>query len=530
MVATERERGKADSALGLWALGASSAAAAFALLQVSAFVTAGFAFDYPLDDVYIHLSMSEQIAAGGYGVNRGEVASASSSILYPLLLAPFAGMAIHPVMPLTLNALGVVLSGALFGAIIDASGGPRKLGFYIVLIGPLLLNLAGAGFAGMEHSLHVTATLAVGLGLVKFTELSRITPLLVLGCLAGPLLRFEGLGVSLAAIGILVVHGRFVAAAGIGILVLVPLAAFAAYLTGLGMNVLPNSVMVKLGEAAKDVSPQDSAVFAAFSDNMHQSAAWLMLALSAAAVVMLPLLRRDRWVSAAVLALMIASVLLAHLLISKVFIASRYETYAVALSIATLFYLAGRHARPGAGRVGQIALLIVTLAFGGYYMKIFAERGLYAPAAVLAQQGQMAAFTHGEWRQTVAVNDLGYVSYRSPVYVLDLFGLGNTEAMRLRTGAAPDGWADDLVQTADVRLIMIYADWFAPDVTAGWTPVGSLGIIGPAGYLGGRDVTFYAARPEDVADIIAALERFLPDLHPGARFTYATDSLKGTSQ
>ena len=142
---------------------------------------------------------------------------------------------------------------------------------------------------------------------------------------------------------------------------------------------------------------------------------------------------------------------------------------------------------------------------------------------------KMARFAHGAWARPVAVNDLGYVSYRSPAYVLDLFGLGNTTAMQLRTGGAPDAWADGLVQEAGVQLIMIYADWVAPGVPAAWTPVGDLEILGPAGYLGGRRVSFYAARPDDVPEITAALETFLPDLHPDAQFTYATDILKGTS-
>ena len=37
-------------------------------------------WEYALDDVYIHLAMSAELARGGYGVNAGEPASASSSV------------------------------------------------------------------------------------------------------------------------------------------------------------------------------------------------------------------------------------------------------------------------------------------------------------------------------------------------------------------------------------------------------------------------------------------------------------------
>ena len=55
---------------------AASALLAFVALMAVAMARAGWVFEYPLDDVYIHMAMAEQIAAGGYGVNAGELASA----------------------------------------------------------------------------------------------------------------------------------------------------------------------------------------------------------------------------------------------------------------------------------------------------------------------------------------------------------------------------------------------------------------------------------------------------------------------
>ena len=61
----------------LW--GMLAALAGLLALQAVAAWHAGV-FEYPLDDVYIHLAMAEKIARGTYGVNLGEPASASSSI------------------------------------------------------------------------------------------------------------------------------------------------------------------------------------------------------------------------------------------------------------------------------------------------------------------------------------------------------------------------------------------------------------------------------------------------------------------
>ena len=53
-----------------------SAGLGFAVLQAIAYAHAGV-FEYPLDDVYIHLAMAEGIGRGTYGVNPGVPASAS---------------------------------------------------------------------------------------------------------------------------------------------------------------------------------------------------------------------------------------------------------------------------------------------------------------------------------------------------------------------------------------------------------------------------------------------------------------------
>lgn len=46
-----------------------------------------------LDDSYIHLAMAEHLP-WHMGINAGEVTDASTSILYPWLLMPFAGHAV----------------------------------------------------------------------------------------------------------------------------------------------------------------------------------------------------------------------------------------------------------------------------------------------------------------------------------------------------------------------------------------------------------------------------------------------------
>ena len=55
---------------------------------------------YTLDDPYIHLAVAESILEGGYGINTGEYASPSSSILWPFLLTVPVALGVGPYGPL----------------------------------------------------------------------------------------------------------------------------------------------------------------------------------------------------------------------------------------------------------------------------------------------------------------------------------------------------------------------------------------------------------------------------------------------
>ncbi len=168
---------------------------AFALYQGVALIRAGV-FEYPLDDVYIHLAVAEQIAAGGYGVNPGEFTSAASSPIYPFLLTAFAGTAAQAWLPLFWNTLSLLLGAVLWARIVSQSGASRGWMLTFAALGPLAFNFAGAAMVGMEHSLHILASLAVLRGLQIQMDEDRISWLLVAGMVLGPMIRFEGLAVT----------------------------------------------------------------------------------------------------------------------------------------------------------------------------------------------------------------------------------------------------------------------------------------------------------------------------------------------
>ncbi len=117
-------------------------------------------FTYCLDDPYIHLALAERLRHGLYGINAGEAASPSSSIVWPLLLVPFAGTALFPWMPLVFNVIFGTATAWLLGRF---SSRYFRAGWQTVALGLLLvlgLNLLGLAFTGLEHPLEVLLCVA----------------------------------------------------------------------------------------------------------------------------------------------------------------------------------------------------------------------------------------------------------------------------------------------------------------------------------------------------------------------------------
>ncbi|PYF10242.1 hypothetical protein C8J30_10551 [Rhodobacter viridis] len=482
------------------------ALATFAALQGVALVLAGGAFDYPLDDVYIHLSMAEGIAAGGYGINPGEYASASSSILYPLLLVPFAGTAVQGVLPLLWNTLSVALAGGLWGFALANSGLGARGRWTLAALVPVGFNIAGVGFTGMENSLHAVAAMATVIGLWSYLREGRIGLLLIAGTLAAPLLRLEGLALSGLVCATLALRGRVRMATALGIGIAAPVLGFMTFLLHLGLEPLPASVIAKRAMVGAGTSGI-TRLIATLGTNLG-SLPGLILAAMTATCLALPLLapgcRRDGrgWLLAV---LGIAG--LAHLLAAQIGWMNRYEHYILMAELTGLMLVTtGAGSRLAAWASGLFTALALFAAVG--FWTPITLRTIWNPRAIHLQQAQMARFAKDWVKAPVAVNDIGWVAWQNPNDVLDLWGLGSLEALNARLSAGVPGWAGPLVRAHGVDLVMIYDSWLRIGKSPDWVRLGQLDMENPHGALGDMSVDFYAARPEVAQELQAKLADF----------------------
>lgn len=485
----------------------------------------GGVFEYALDDVYIHLAMSEQVAQGGYGVNAGEYASASSSILYSYLLAPFAGFSWHHWWPLALG-IGALAAAAILWArvltIAAEQGGNTVLLVALALGGPLFMHFQAIALIGMEHMLHVVATLLVLNGLLDFARTGRIGWMLVIGVIANPLLRFEGISIALLACGVLFLNKRRGAGLALLAATLLPLAAHFWHMSVIGLDLLPNSVNAKAavtggGESLTGDRLQRLRV--AWIQAVLLPSGRMLIATAFSGAVGLLLARRQIrgvWASIGWMAVLAC---LGHVTLGSVAEFYRYEMYVWSFAVGVFTVLLAKLRLP----VDLLAGLsfVAAVFYGGLHYPVVAFQNIPGGgAAIHAQQRQMGLFVDRYWKAPVAVNDLGHVAYRNPYYVLDLWGLASRDALEARLRGSDPLWADTMAAEKGVRIAMVYKHWLRDNIPAKWRAMAELKLTIPQATLGGSKVTFYAITADAEVELLDKLKAFEPELPPSAKLIF----------
>ncbi len=466
---------------------------------------------FTLDDAHIHLALADRIAQGTYGINPGEFAAPSSSILWPLVLAAVPVPWLRPWTALVLNAVCMLLAVRGIGQLGSEALGEtiprwvRRLG----LLGLLVLgNVIGVSWTGMEHAPHGLATVLVLQGLRRLDGDQDPGLAFWIACVVGPWLRYEGWAVTAPALAVAAWAGRWrgalgalgVAAGGVG--------AFSWVLSSQGNAALPTSVMSKLG-----------AVFSGLGGRYRSPAAWgsALWLIGGGAVAAWTLgTGRSRAMAPAVLAG--AAI---HLLVGRYGWFGRYEVYIVVfVGVGALW--AGRDLLrsawsrqrwvTAAGWLG--ALLLLAAVSRGTVLAPFGVRMIHL------QHAQMHRFTQ-VFPGNVAVNDLGWVAWKAPHRVLDLWGLGSEKARRMRAEGPDDAdYLSRVIEGEAVGVAMIYPEWFE-GVPSDWEPLGVLSASPPHAGAKHAAVSFYLVDPGRRAAAEAAIAAWVPGLPSGATFTRA---------
>ena len=488
-------------------------------------------FIYTLDDPYIHLALAEQISQGHYGVNAGEPSSPSSSAIWPLLLAPFARHASGELAPLLLNAL----CGAITGFVLvrrfrllsptPTDNSPKGHIFRALLTVAVLIsgNALGLVFTGMEHTLQLLCAVVVVDAMLNVASgTNRERPLEWwhwAALIAGPLVRYENLALTVAGCGFLLLSRHWKPAFIAGLCALTAIAGYTVFLLTLGLEPLPNSVQAKL--AMTGPAGSDSLLGGMWA---HLASALQLARGQAVASLILVALGfaccRRPFDGLAKVAAGVAAAGLMHLLVGKFGWFNRYEAYvsgAVAFGVLALALAAVTTSK----RSLPLSTGIFALVASGVLAFPYLVGLIQVPTAannIYEQQYQMHRFLAERWQRPVAVNDLGLVAYRNDQYVLDLWGLASHEALVAQTTGTDPNWMQRLTEQHGTQLAIIYQEAF-PARPAHWVKVAEMRLSKPRITPAQSRVSFYATHPNQADAIESLLADFKNTLPVGVTFT-----------
>jgi len=408
-------------------------------------------FVYPLDDAYIHLAVSRNLALHGvWGISPYAFSGASSSPGWTLLLAGVIRIAgVHLLTPLVLNAVSALLL-LLLASFVLARMLPRAgIAFITAALCVLVLvvPLPGLALIGMEHVLHslfLLCMVAVAAKILSLPEGSGVHRWLVAVLLAtaaaSGAVRYESCFAVVVIAALLLLRRRAGLASLLAIAAAIGPASYGLYSHAHSGFYLPFSVMMKAsGRSAYKLS--DALLTTSVSP--------VMLLLAVAFLLRMAQLKRqaaegrERFWSFGQSFLMIALfTALLHAFVGPTGWLMRYEAYVYVLGIVALALALGEASidlrrLSSAARWMALAIFVAVLPTG-LELVHRAHHGWSDIAASLhdryVEHLPQALFVAQEMPHSVVIaNDIGFLAfYAGESKILDPLGLGSVEPVRLQ--------------------------------------------------------------------------------------------------
>lgn len=486
-------------------------------------------FTYPLDDSYIHLRLGANLAHGTLGMNPGQFASASSSPIWPVLIAGATLVTRAPLVgiPLALAALASVVTLVLLDRWARARDYSQIERVLLMAGMVLVVPLLSVTLTGMEHALQIGGGLLLVALVVQRVELpdgdqgpvgdagagddhrGRRGDLAVLGAAAlCAATRLEAVFLLVPLAVLVATHRRWRTLGALVVGGVAPVLVVAAINLGQGWPALPASVLIKAGSAHRSLGPAVLVLIQTrlllvmtlavvlcwwgrhtYGSNWPRTATW--------------------WAAIAVSAslLNVAAGLNVQLY--------RYEAYLVAVCVvacsvnAHALRIAARE-RPREEPAPLVLRgLVATLAAGAVLFGLATVPRLSnGMQEIHLQQVQMARFAASACNGcTVVVNDIGKVSLDGGVEIVDSVGLADLEVLEAkREGRYDRARLDEIATNAGASLAMIYPGW-TPGPPARWERIGSWSLP-DAKVVGSGEVVFFSLDPSRTLELQQALREF----------------------
>lgn len=454
-------------------------------------------FSYPLDDAYIHMAIARNLAfSGNWGITPYEFGSASSSLLYTVLLASvFKVFGAKVFIPVLLNMIAGIAFLLILNRYFRKSGISQLGRFLLFMLLIVLIPLPTLIISGMEHVLHCIFSFLFIFSFSDWLNEKRKIPAatwempwkLIVYAVIALSLRYESVFFVATACFLLLLEKKIWHALVMGAIALLPIILFGLYSLRQGSYFFPNSVLMKAGG---DYSFSPGGILFMLQDILQQKLTIPKNVVAGLAsqrlLIIIPLLYlifQRHIVSTAyrTVLLLLAINTVLHLAFSGVGFFFRYEAYLFSntgIIAGILFYKYGKELWRGSLRPAPVisALVLFALCFPLLNRSASAfSKATVACTNIYEQQYQMAKFLRQNFSGSpIAANDIGAINFFYPANNLDLLGLGNIEVARSKKEKYYSAsFLDSLTRQRKVEVAMLYDTWFPPELLERWHKVGS---------------------------------------------------------
>ncbi|MCX6154681.1 MAG: hypothetical protein NT007_11015 [Candidatus Kapabacteria bacterium] len=490
-------------------------------------------FIYITDDAYIHLAIVKNFVEHFiWGVTKFEFVSASSSILYPLILAVFykffqLGQYSNFVLDLALALFFLYILYKIFIKEGLSQNHASIATSCFIFLTPLISNI----FVGLEHILQIVVDLCFFYFFTNILSSDRSNSptdaeqtlnshnrkwrirtsllsneniyLMILSTLVTAV-RYEGMFIIAAAIFLLFMKKQF----GLAFLVFIsgalPILIF-GYISMLNNNfLLPNTLLMKSSLSQAGIF---SAIFKDFGIKaimqiMKYGYIMSMLLISISVLIFSIKIERRFFTKIAVYNMMFILVLLMHLQYSIIltYTSMRYEFYLIGIFIFIMFISIKYFMKSGLKlpkflnkRLIIIGLVLVSISpIFSTVLKLYFNIPQISNN-IYCQQYQMAKFIEKNYqnRGTIAC-DIGAVDYFGNSRNIDLEGLGSVDIVKAkRSGNFNTHFIDSISKANKTEMIVLFKDIYIDKIPKTWIEVASWRL--PDNYIcSDEKVTFFA--------------------------------------
>jgi len=499
---------------------------------------------YPQDEAYVRMATAKSLAFNyNWGLSESEFNSASSSIIYPILLAFFYKLfGVQLAFPFLINLFTAMVFIVFVARWLEKqrlrSFSQASILAAIILLTPLPVLVAG----GMEHMLQVLfsflflAEFSAWLikrseELIGYKNLSwKIYALAVLMTIT----RYEGLLLVLIACLILVFNRRYFLSIALGVLAVLPLILFGIYSLQKGAYFIPTSLMMKAiplplnGGVIQKYITNELFARLIFTYNTSGAIATTRLLIILPLVYWLFLSKIREQSMIRYMLLTCLSMIILHLMFSSVVLFFRYEAYLITCSAIVVGVLISQNWEimwPKKGASNRwMALWTGTILL---YPLFFRGWAAYKSTCIenlntYEQSFQAAKFIQRYYNHSTIVTDyIGTTGFLSEGKKIDLnSGIGYTEIAKSRVdNFYRTEYVEYLLRIERPVIAVIPENRYNYAITAHWKKVADW-YTNHASPYSGDHLSFYSLDSMGAPRLRNELKAFEPSLPPAVKVVY----------